>query len=148
MKKLYEGRAHDRIAMWRVMGAVDRFHRAGDVPKPLFPAVPPDDRRDLRIRLVDEEVNKELIPALRSGDMAKIADGCADSIYVIVGTALEYGIPLDVVWQQVCAANDAKVSGETGKLVKDPGGKVLKPSGWAEADIETVLKDHGYTPPA
>jgi predicted HAD superfamily Cof-like phosphohydrolase len=68
-----------------------------------------------------------------------IADAIADSIYVLVGTALEYGIPLDRVWAAVRAANMAKVDPVTGLVRKRADGKILKPDGWQPPDIAGVL---------
>lgn len=41
--------------------------------------------------------------------MADLADAIADSIYVLIGTALEYGLPLCQVWNQVQNSNMAKL---------------------------------------
>ena len=91
------------------------------------------------MELIREEVNRELLPAMEAGDMPEIADAMADSIYVIVGAALEYGIPLDRVWAAVQRANMAKVDPATGKVRKRHDGKVLKPEGWTPPDISAAL---------
>lgn len=72
--------------------------------------------------------------------MEKIADGLADVIYVAVGAALEFGIPLDRVWAEVHRSNMAKVDPATGKVIKRADGKVLKPEGWTPPDVAGVLK--------
>jgi predicted HAD superfamily Cof-like phosphohydrolase len=69
-----------------------------------------------------------------------IADAIADSIYVLVGTALEYGIPLDRVWNAVQAANMAEVDPVTGLVRKRTDGKILKPDGWLPPDIAGILQ--------
>jgi predicted HAD superfamily Cof-like phosphohydrolase len=76
---------------------------------------------------------------MQIGDLVGIADGIADSVYVLVGTALEYGIPLDRVWGAVHSANMAKVDPVTGKVRKRFDGKVLKPDGWKRPDIAAIL---------
>lgn len=126
--------------MKNLMHDVAAFHLACDVPIAAVPEEPPPARVELRIDLIDEEVNRELIPAMRTGSMALIADAMADSIYVIVGAALEYGIPIDRVWAAVQAANMAKVDPVTGKVRKRSDGKVLKPDGWTAPDIAAVLR--------
>lgn len=118
---------------------VKAFHVACDVPVLNKPTIPPADRVKLRINLIDEEVNRELIPAMIAGDLPKIADGLADSVYVHVGTALEYGIPLEVIWGIVQAANMDKVDPVTGKVIRREDGKILKPSGWKPPDVEAAL---------
>jgi predicted HAD superfamily Cof-like phosphohydrolase len=119
---------------------VGAFHAACDVPVLQIPAVPARDRVALRRSLIDEEVNKELLPAMDAGNIVELADALADSIYVIVGTALEYGIPLDRVWQAVQAANMAKVDPATGKVHRRDDGKILKPPDWTPPDIEAALR--------
>lgn len=77
---------------------VAAFHRGCDVPAYNFLHDPKPDRIALRVRLIEEEVNKELIPAFKRNDIVEIADGVADAIYVIIGTALEYGERPDEAW--------------------------------------------------
>lgn len=138
--------------MRRAINDVTVFHLACDVPVMLVPEIPPDDRKQLRIRLITEEVVKELLPALEDNNMGKIADGIADGIYVLIGCALEYGIPLGRIWDAVQEANMAKVDAETGKVIHSDGtdgfpkGKVLKPFGWTEPPIDLILANYGYKP--
>jgi len=118
---------------------VAAFHLACDIPILAAPTVPSPSRVDLRVDLIEEEVNRELIPAMRKGDLVEIADAMADSVYVIIGAALEYGIPLDHVWAAVQDANMAKVDPVTGKVWRREDGKVLKPPGWTPPDIRGAL---------
>lgn len=129
--------------MRKLLDNVADFHRASDVPVLDRPVAPAISRRWLRRNLIDEEVNQELIPALCGTDVTKIADALADSIYVIVGTALEFGIPLDRVWDEVHRSNMAKIDPVTGKVLKRDDGKVLKPAGWEPPDISGVLNAEG-----
>lgn len=122
-----------------LMRDVTAFHQACDVPVVDVPTIPPPDRVALRIDLIREEVVRELIPAMEDGDMLGIADAMADSIYVIVGAALEYGIPLARVWDAVQAANLAKVDPVTGKVRRRLDGKIMKPEGWTAPDIAAAL---------
>jgi len=124
--------------MRKLMDDVAAFHRACDVPALDKPQIPPLARVQLRAALIKEEA-KETIEAMRLDDLPAIADGLADLIYVTVGTALEYGIPLDCVWDAVQQANMAKVDPTTGKVRKREDGKVLKPDGWTPPDIAAVL---------
>jgi predicted HAD superfamily Cof-like phosphohydrolase len=125
--------------MKSLLNDVAAFHIACDVPVLSKLQIPSPERIMLRRNLIDEEVNKELLPAIDRNDLPAIADGLADAIYVIVGTALEYGIPLDRVWEAVQRANMAKVDPATGKVQKRADGKVLKPNGWESPDIAAIL---------
>lgn len=73
----------------------------------------------LRRDLLTEEVC-ELHDAVASRDMVAIADALADIVYVVVGTAVTYGVPLDDVLQEVHRSNMTKDPGPTGKAVKGP----------------------------
>lgn len=116
---------------------VARFHAATDTPQLAKPRFVPE-RAQLRIDLINEEA-KETTSAMASGDLPQIADGLADLIYVSIGAALEFGIPLGAVWAEVQRSNMAKVDPSTGKVRKRADGKVLKPEGWTPPDIERII---------
>lgn len=116
---------------------VTDFHRACDLPVQTQPQFVRE-RAALRSMLLAEEC-QETVDALERGDMEKIADGLADVIYVAVGTALEFGIPLERVWAEVHRSNMAKVDPQTGKVVKRADGKVLKPEGWTPPDVARAI---------
>lgn len=80
--------------------------------------------RDLRLSVIKEET-RELIDAMHTGNLVKIADGIADSIVVLLGTAASYGINMKPIWDIVQKANMAKVGGPV-----RADGKQLKPKGW------------------
>lgn len=62
------------------------------------------------------------------------ADALADLRYVTEGAAIEWGIPLDAVTDEVHASNMRKV----GAPVRSDG-KILKPTGWTPPDVAGVL---------
>lgn len=101
--------------------------------KPMTPEI-----AKLRERLIVEEVRDELLPALWSENLVKIADGIADSIVVLIGTAIAYGIPLKQVWKEVHRSNMAKMQAD-GTVKRREDGKILKPDNWTPPDIEGIL---------
>lgn len=129
---------HDDAVSPRFLADVKAFHDACDIPTMPWPQLPALARQELRAKLIKEEV-KETIHAIETGNLAKIADGLADIIYVVCGTALEYGIPLHEVWRAVQRSNMAKVCPETGKVIRRADGKILKPDGWQEPDFAAIL---------
>ncbi len=82
------------------------------------------DVRDLRIRLITEEVS-ELVQALGEGSLVEIIDGVCDSMYVIIGTAISYGVHIQPYWDLVQASNMSKIGGK-----KRIDGKTMKPRGF------------------
>lgn len=101
------------------------------------PWIPPADSplAKLRDRLLKEELG-ELANALQRREVEEVTDAIADSIYVLVGTAIAYGIDLRPVWDEVHRSNMAKAEGG---VRRDEGGKVIKPEGWKPPDIASAL---------
>lgn len=73
----------------------------------------------LRKALLKEE-HREYRDAEDAGDVVAIADALGDMLYVIYGTAITYGIPLDAVVQEIHRSNMTKMPGPTGKAIKGP----------------------------
>ena len=93
------------------------------------------ERKALRQQLILEEC-VEFVDAQREDDMVGIADALADLIYVIVGCALEYGIPLDKVFDEVQRSNMTKLRNG---IIKRDDGKILKGKDFEEPDIKSIL---------
>jgi predicted HAD superfamily Cof-like phosphohydrolase len=149
----------------------------------LVPSIPSIEIASLRVSLIEEEI-KETLNAIRylhevnvrgfkaderEALIAEIADGVADSIVVLIGTALAYGIPLQKVWDEVHRSNMNKVvercpvcleyvldneefdekdctrcngKGYIPRQVnKRNDGKILKPEGWTPPAIEQIIKE-------
>lgn len=104
---------------------------------PERPHIPNDKYQRLRRKLIREEVN-ELLDAIDDNDLVKLADGCVDSIVVIIGTALTYGIDLEPIWNEIHRTNMAKRFGEM-----RPDGKRLKPEGWEPPRIKDLIEKQG-----
>lgn len=100
------------------------------------PAFPDDKERCLRIKLLEEEFN-EYLHGESKDDLENIAKELADIIYIVCGTAVSYGIPLDRVFEEVHRSNMAKLV--DGKPVRRDDGKILKPEGWTPPNIKKIL---------
>ena len=130
---------------------VKAFHEKFGVPAVDKPQVPSVERVKLRGALVTEEFNEFIraigftvhgqveVDPFYAVDMVETADAIADLIYVLIGTAHEFGIPLQAVWDAVHASNMAKVGGG-----QDSKGKIQKPPGWVAPDVAGVLEAHGW----
>lgn len=79
-----------------------------EVPKRLV-TVMPDHTKVLRLRLMLEELG-ELACAMHENDVIEVADGITDLLYVVVGTAVEYGLGpvLNEMFDEVHRANMSK----------------------------------------
>ncbi len=121
---------------------VREFHEAFDIPVLDRPALPDPDRRAMRRRILEEEF-QEYLSAEDDNDLVEVADALADIIYVAFGTALEYGIPLGEIIEEVHRSNMSKL-GEDGKPIHREDGKVIKGPNFFRPDIPAILKKHGY----
>ena len=111
---------------------------------------PPNELLLLRHKLIDEESGETLDALewaqdsnfqrdnLSDEQLAAIADGLADTIFVCIGTAIRLGIDLPEVWRRVCEANLKKFG--PGSHVREDG-KRLKPPSWTPPDILGVIKN-------
>lgn len=124
------------------------FHELTGTPVCTVPAWPADERVILRLDLIREEVVRELLPAIEARDLVATADGIIDAIYVLVGAALEFGLPLENLWAEVQRANASKAVFDEElnalKIIRRPDGKILKPEGWVPPNIEAVLRAYGW----
>ena len=110
------------------------FHEKFGVPILEKPTIPAWKRINLRHSLIREE-SEELLRGIESGDLPEIADGIADLIYVCLGTALEFGIPIEEVWEEVHRTNMAKINGG-----ENGAGKIQKPKDWVPPDVVGILE--------
>lgn len=124
--------------MMKPMLDVAEFYEACGEPVNVTPQFPSQERIDLRMSLENEE-HKELQDAIEQRDIEGIADALIDKIYISIGTALEFGFPVDVLWDAVHKANMSKVDPKTGKVRRREDGKILKPEGWTPPNIKEIL---------
>jgi phosphoribosyl-ATP pyrophosphohydrolase len=109
------------------------------------PSVPAEHVRKFRKDLIEEEVVKELIPAIETGNIEKVADGIADAIYVLYGTAIAFGIDMEPIWNEVHRSNMEKVRYDNSDEASNMIHKVVKPEGWKPPDIVRELHKQGWT---
>lgn len=119
-----------------VLGDVRAFRRLMDRPDRDVPDVNVPERQ-CRADLIRDEVG-ELLDAIEAGDPVAVAHEGIDSIYVVVGAFLDFGLPFGPAWDAIHAANMRKV-GTDGKPVLRGDGKVLKPPGWQKADLTPIV---------
>lgn len=96
------------------------------------------DRRILRCRLIEEEFD-EFTKACSCENLVEMADGLADLLYVTIGAALEFGIPIDRVFAEVHRSNMTKL-GPDGRPRLRADGKILKPDTYSPPDVAACLR--------
>ncbi|TKS58986.1 MAG: hypothetical protein EWM72_02638 [Nitrospira sp.] len=112
---------------------VEEFHRKFDILVHASPTIPNGSTKELRVRLIQEEVD-ELKVALAQENLVAVAKEMADLLYVVYGTAVSYGIDMDPVFREVHRSNLSKVGG-----YKRADGKWVKPASYSPARIEPIL---------
>lgn len=111
-----------------------------------YPELPSEQIRDLRIALMREELEgeNELIDSMLKGDLVGIADGLADVLYVVIGTAVAYGIDVQEVFDEVQRSNMTKATwNEEEKryvTIRNELGKVLKPDTFSPANLAPIVE--------
>ncbi len=69
-------------------------------------------------------------------------DACMDMIWVILGYCKMKGYDVRGAWNEVARSNLAKIDINTGKVIKNSAGKVMKPEGWKPPELANfILKD-------
>ena len=115
------------------------FYDAFGHPKATAPKFIPDERVVMRHRLLDEEV-VELFDAGITGDVVGVADAIVDCFYILIGTAIEYGIAdkLVGVFNEVHRSNMSKL-GEDGKPIYREDGKILKGPNYSPPQLKDIV---------
>ncbi len=73
------------------LNSVARFHQVFKHPIEKHPVIPAQSRCDLRVELLQEELN-ELQQAILDNDIIEVADALCDIQYVLAGAVLEFGL--------------------------------------------------------
>lgn len=117
------------------------FHKLYNAYISEKPELRDKDIAKLRIKLLDEELN-EYKEAVYTNNLVEIADALGDIIYVAIGAAISYGIPMEKVFAEIHRSNMDKLD-ENGNPIINEYGKVVKPSWWQPPDLKTILIEHG-----
>lgn len=130
------------------MTPVRQFHEKFGLTVNDLPTVPDDREIRLRIRLIKEETEEviaELVKLLRQRQLGvrlpeqietlqAVLGELADLRYVVEGTAVSLGLPIDEAFEAVHRANMTKVWPD-GSIKRDAGGKIVKPPTHVPADM-------------
>ena len=91
------------------LSKVSEFHKTFNVPVLDKPEIPSEERCQLRVNLLQEELN-ELSEAIKNKDLVEIADALCDLQYVLSGSVLEFGLSekFDQLFDDVQRSNMSK----------------------------------------
>ena len=92
----------------------------------------------VRPTLIKEET-KEVLEALEEQDLEHLAQELADLAYVAYGTALVYGIDLDLALAEVHRSNMSKLGADGSPIIREDG-KVLKGPNYFKPDLSAAVK--------
>lgn len=124
---------------------VKEFHKSFNIPILKTPQLPNVQRCDLRQNILEEEVC-ELRDAMNLGDIVLTADAIIDCMYVLIGTAHEFGLAdmLEQCFDEVHRSNMSKL-GADGRVVLRADGKVLKSSNYFKPNLSKILNFDSQT---
>ncbi len=143
----------------KALTSVAKFHDTFGLPVLDCPQIPDRKRCELRISLLQEELN-ELKEALEDNDLVETADALADLQYVLSGAILEFGLgeSFKNIFDEVQRSNMSKTcksieeAEETQKYYQDhkDTDSIIKPKGgeflvYRKEDLK-VLKSVKYSP--
>lgn len=148
------------------LNQVAEFHKTFNAPILEKPQIPSKERCNLRVSLLQEELN-ELKEAIENNDLTEIADALCDLQYVLSGAVLEFGLGEKFVtlFNEVQRSNMSKAcdneqqAQETVEFYKEKGedafyeksgekfnvhrisdNKVLKNKYYSAADLKSILE--------
>lgn len=119
--------------------AVANFMRAGGQTASIIPEVPDPPIAERRIEMLREEVD-ELEDAVADIDIVEYADAIADIIYVALGAAVEAGIDIEPVIEEVIDSNNSKIDWQSAQpWARHGNGKIGKDEHYRAPDIRSII---------
>ena len=94
------------------------------------------DLYDLRLELLSEEMEE----VVEAGSMENLTKELADLIYVTIGMAVTFGLPLCEVFERVHQSNMSKL-GEDGKPIYREDGKVMKGPNYQPPKLDDLFNE-------
>ncbi|UJF29262.1 nucleoside triphosphate pyrophosphohydrolase family protein [Kaistella sp. 97-N-M2] len=149
------------------LNQVAEFHKTFNAPILETPQIPSKERCELRVSLLQEELN-ELKQAIADNDIVEIADALCDLQYVLSGAVLEFGLgeKFPALFNEVQRSNMSKacsnqneaddtiafykekgeeafseISGRKINVHRKSDHKVLKNKYYSPADLKSILEN-------
>lgn len=149
------------------LNQVAEFHKTFNAPILQSPQIPSKERCELRVSLLQEELN-ELKAAIEENDLVEIADALCDLQYVLSGAVLEFGLgeKFPALFNEVQRSNMSKacsnqqeaaetiafyqekgeeayaeISGDKINVHRKSDHKVLKNKHYSPANLKAILEN-------
>ena len=103
-------------------------------PTPTCPHVPGLEVQNLRLSLITEEL-EELVEGFANEDIVEIADAITDLLYVVKGAAIDCGLDLEPLFEEVHRSNMTKIGS---KFRSD--GKIMKSASFEEPKLLEIIQ--------
>lgn len=88
-------------------------------PVNFVPTIPDEQQQRLRLRLCREEIGETVTKGFDRHDLVEIADGLADTVVVVIGSHLAFGLPVfEPIWMPSHFAPQIPSDHEAGWLVQ------------------------------
>jgi predicted HAD superfamily Cof-like phosphohydrolase len=118
---------------------VKEFYKKFRVPFPDSLKFITVERAAMRNNILSEEVN-ELLNATLNNNLVEVADAITDCMYILIGTAIEYGIAdkLPQLFDEVHKSNMSKLD-ENGNPIYREDGKVMKSNNYKSPNISDII---------
>ena len=131
------------------------FRNTFGMPTGWAPTTLDPERNQQHIQMIRDEFEKELIPALESGDLTEIYDAGIDVIVYIQNLLGESGMPLLPGLREVFNSNMTKLDPATKKPIRagkndpsgEPEGKVLKGKNYVKPQFEKLISILSFEKP-
>ena len=125
--------------MEKQVNQVLEFYEAFKHPIATSPKWLSNKRVVMRHSLLQEEVT-ELLQAGADGTLVDVADAITDCLYIIIGTAIEYGIAdkLPQLFDEVHRSNMSKLDSDGNPIYREDG-KVLKSDKYTPPNLKDIV---------
>lgn len=148
--------------------SVKEFHQTFNHPVLSNPTIPDNSRCELRINLMQEELN-EIKEGIKNNDIVEVADGLCDLMYVLAGSIHEFGLgdKFEELFKEVQRSNMSKAcdneyeakltvehyfkkdgtiaeykqKGDKWIVYRTSDNKLLKSINYSSANLEQIIKN-------
>lgn len=121
---------------------VAEFQIATDQTVNLEPSLLKTKEAILRYELMKEE-NEEYFQACQNKDLVETLDAVVDKMYILLGTINSHGLQnvFTESFIRVHINNLSKIDSETGKVLRNEMGKIIKPQGFKPVDLSDLINN-------